>query len=268
MRRYWISSSDKFGDKVSFHGEIFHHVFDVCRQGMGSKFEVLTQDSKAYLVEVTRVGKKDAEAAIIEERIIPPLPAPHIHIALAISRFPVMDAIMEKAVEMGVYSIQPFFSEFSFMRQQDKISQNKFERWDKIVKSATQQSGRGSLMKIHEVCSFKQMTELTRPMGPADKKFGIFAYEGSVANGSEGQGTIGLKEFLQKHRQQLNSNPTESLQDIWIIVGSEGGFSHHEVETLSQLDLQPVTLGSQVLRVETACIALVSALKYEFELLK
>jgi 16S rRNA (uracil1498-N3)-methyltransferase len=57
-------------------------------------------------------------------------------------------------------------------------------------------------------------------------------------------------------------------ENLWLIVGSEGGFSDKEVTEMKQLGLDPVTLGPQVLRVETACMTLVSVLKYEFGLMK
>lgn len=252
MRRYWIEKKDVRGNEVEFTGDVFHHIFDVCRQTVGSKFEVLTEDAKAYFVEVTQVSKKSATAIVHEERLIPALPSPHIHIALSISRFPVMDAIMEKAVEMGVKSITPFFSEFSFLRKEDKISTNKTDRWDKIVRSATQQSGRGDLMKIHSPVPFEEVFGL---INQTEGNLGLFAYEGAS--------TRGVKEYLR-----LAQGPASNIKNLWIVVGSEGGFSHKEVEQFRNHGLEPVTLGSQVLRVETACIALVSALKYEFDLMK
>lgn len=252
MRRYWIDKKDLFSDRVNFSGEIFHHIFDVCRQDIGSKFEVLTEDSKAYLVEVVNRGKKTAEARVVEERQIPALPEPHLHLALAVSRFPVMDAIIEKAVEMGVKSIQPLFTEFSFVRTQAALSTNKTERWDKITRSATQQSGRGDLMKILPVLSLDAfLSSINR--SPA--VWGLFAYEG--------ESTLGVKQYVLQKKQETNLRP----KDLWIFVGSEGGFSFQEVEKMRQLALHPVTLGPQVLRVETACLALVSVLKYEFDLM-
>ncbi|UYL10013.1 16S rRNA (uracil(1498)-N(3))-methyltransferase [Bdellovibrio sp. SKB1291214] len=252
MRRYWIDKKDLFGDQVNFTGDVFHHIFDVCRQEEGSKFEVLTEDSKAYFVEVTQVSKKAAVARIIEERDIPQLKTPHVHLVLSVSRFPVMDAVMEKAVEMGVKSIQPFFSEFSFVRSGEKISENKTERWDKIVKSATQQSGRGDLMKVHPVMNFDKLAGI---INQNDSSVGLFAYEGPS--------TLSIKEYVSKAKQ---SHPA-GISNIWIIVGSEGGFSHSEVQKFQDLGLHPVTLGPQVLRVETACMALVSVLKYDFDLM-
>jgi 16S rRNA (uracil1498-N3)-methyltransferase len=249
MRRYWIDKKDLFGDKIGFTGDTFHHIFDVCRQESGSKFEVLTEDSKAYLVEVTNVGKKNAEARVMEERTIPPLPRPHIHLALAVSRFPVMDAVVEKAVEMGVSTIQPLFTDFSFVRTPQALSANKTERWDKIVRSATQQCGRGDLMHIAPAV---HLADFLKNLNRNSGSLGLFAYEGPSV--------LGIKEFL------TNTQP-QKPNDVWVFVGSEGGFSDQEVRALSELALHPVTLGTQVLRVETACMALVSVLKYEFDLM-
>jgi 16S rRNA (uracil1498-N3)-methyltransferase len=252
VRRYWIEKKDIFQTQVNFAGDVFHHIFDVCRQEQGSKFEVLTEDSKAYFVEVTYVSKKTATAQILEERVIPALKTPHINIALSISRFPVMDAIMEKAVEMGVATIQPFFSDFSFVRKDEKISDNKIERWTKIIRSATQQSGRGDLMKVLPALPFDEVLQKIN-QNPAAA--GLFAYEG--------QSTLSIKQATQ----QMKASPKGAPSEVWLIVGSEGGFSDREVAELTKLGLDPVTLGPQVLRVETACMTLVSVLKYEFDLM-
>lgn len=252
MRRYWIEKKSIYNDSVTFKDDVFHHIFDVCRQTVGQHFEVLTEDSKAYLVEVTAVEKKQAHAKIIETREIEKLAKPHIHIALSVSRYNVMDSIVEKSVEMGVASILPFCSEYSFIRKPNNLPDGKLERWSKIVVSATQQSGRGELMKIHEPIDWSNMLQF---INPSPENWCLFAYEG--------EGVLGLKGHLQSI-SQINGNRPENL---WIIVGSEGGFSTAEVKQMQKLGLNPVTLGTQVLRVETACMTLVSVLKYEFGLL-
>lgn len=252
MRRYWIEKSQIFNDQVVFKADQFHHIFDVCRQTVGNHFEVITEDSNAYLVEVLSVEKKQATAKIIETRAIQKLKKPHIHIALSVSRFPVMDSIVERAVEMGVSSIVPFFSEYSFIRKASNMPDGKLERWQKIVISATQQCGRGELMAIQNPVDW---SALQKQINPSAQKWCLFAYEGA--------GQLPLKNYVQTKKQQAG----DQVDEIWIIVGSEGGFSAAEVESMKQLGLDPVTLGSQVLRVETACLTLVSALKYEFGLL-
>lgn len=243
MRRYWLSPDMFKSNEVSITGDVFHHIFDVCRQELGSKFEVLGDGSNAHLIEVTEVSKKSARGKIIETRVLPVPQKPHIVLALSVSRFPVMEAVVEKAVELGVSRIEPFFSEYSFIRK--ALPETKVDRWNKIVVSATQQSGRGDLMKITEAT---ELSELLEKFNQNTSAKGLFAYEG--------QSTLSIKNAVKAQ--------TPDMEEFWIFVGSEGGFSRAEVETFKNNGLEPVTLGDQVLRVETACIALLAILKYEF----
>lgn len=251
MRRYWLEASAYDDEGVTIEGDPFHHIFDVCRQERGSKFEVLGKSGTAWLVEVTEVGKKRAYARKIEERKVAELSKPHIVLCLSVPRFNVMDAVVEKAVEMGATRIQPFFSDFSFVRKADSLPASKMERWKKIIVSATQQSGRGDLMPLKEPISFDAL--LKDFTNPSVRRAGLFAYEGAAPTAVQDfTRTTGLK----------------GLDELWVFVGSEGGFSTQEVQRIQDLGLAPVTLGDQVLRVETACIALLAVLKYEFGLLK
>jgi 16S rRNA (uracil1498-N3)-methyltransferase len=63
--------------------------------------------------------------------------------------------------------------------------------------------------------------------------------------------------------QALRELKARHLEHLWIFVGSEGGFSLEEVDLFAQFGLNPVSMGEQILRVETACLALVSIIKYE-----
>lgn len=248
MRRYWVPKDCIQQGQVIFLDEIFHHIFDVCRQEKGSKFEVLAGDSKAHFVEVIEVKKRQALAQILETREINPIKKPHLHLAIAVPRFPVFEAVLEKAVEMGVTQIHPFFSDFSFVKTD--IPENKLERWNKIVISATQQSGRGELMGLSKA---KPLTELLQDFNRKSSAWGLLAYEG------ESQTDI---------QTALKNPKPEGLEEAWIFVGGEGGFSHKEIQLFQEFGLPSVTLGEQVLRVETACIALLAVLKYHFELMR
>ncbi len=247
MRRYWLPKNQmsEDSDQVEISGETFHHIFEVCRQEKGSRFEVLGNGQKAHLIEILSVEKKKAFGKILETRQIAPLPKPHIILALSLPRFPVMDAVIEKATELGVTRIQPFYSDFSFIRNSQSLSESKEERWKKIVISATQQSGRGDLMEISRPLNF---LDVVQQFNLSPSRRGLFAYEGAS--------TLGIKK-------QLRSQPLDHLNEFWLFVGSEGGFSSTEVEEFRRIGLEPATLGEQILRVETACITLLAVLKYE-----
>lgn len=254
MRRYWLAAHAFSTETVLIEGEELHHIRDVCRQDLGSKFEVLNGQGQAFFVEVIESKRKHLIAKILETREIPELARPHLELVLCVPRFPVLEAILEKAVELGVNKIHLAYSDFSFIRNQDKTIAGKWERWQKIIKSATQQSGRGRLM---ELVPPQPLDYFFGSINRDSGELGLFAYEG--------EGMLHLKQALKE--QRVDSGAKE-MNKVWVFVGAEGGFSDKEVATFVQKDLKPVTLGAQVLRVETACVALISVIKYEFDLMQ
>lgn len=242
MRSYWVDMESIREEWVYLQGEVFHHVCDVCRQGKGDRFEVLASDGKVRLVEIVESSRKKATLKILSTRDMPPLPSPYIELCISIPRYAVMDKVVERSVEMGVYRVRPFVSDCDFIRRPDRLPESKFLRWQKVIRLATQQCGRGSLMTLDPVKTLEQLlAELSQTKGCK----GLFLYEGNSQRS--------LKEALQ----QLQ------VSSVWAFVGSEGGFSAEEVERFSKAGLESLTLGDQVLKVETACISLLSILKYE-----
>lgn len=252
MRRYYLNKESlDLNDNFQIDGELFHHIFDVCRQQVGSKFELLTTSGDAFFVEVTEVYKKQATVVIKEKRSLPKPKPPWIHLVLSVPKIATFESILEKSVEMGVKSIHPLVSDFSFVKSLQNYPHDKEKRWLKIIQQATQQSARGDQLVLENPKTLEQFLKLSP--WKLEHNLGVFAFEGECPST--------LKNYIENWKAKNAAGI--HLQNIWIIVGSEGGFSKREVDIFKQLDLQPVTLGEQVLRVETACMALISALKYE-----
>jgi 16S rRNA (uracil1498-N3)-methyltransferase len=245
LRRFWIPPGSVEGRRVRISGEVLHHLRDVCRLRAGSAFEALAGDGRALSVEITSIDAREAVGHVTGERAIPGLPRPHLHLALCVPRFPVLDAIVERAVELGVATLTPLVSDHSFVRGAGALTGSRRARHEKIVRSATQQCGRGELMRVLPPL---ELTELLRHVPAAVGRQGIFAFEGA--------GGAPLHDVLARVRA---ARP----EDVWIFVGSEGGFSAREVAAFREHGLDPATLGTRVLRVETACIALVSIVGHE-----
>lgn len=242
VRRYWIDADpDPKDQTLEISGDTFHHIFDVCRETVGSKIEILNGGSQSFLSEVILKSKKSATLKVIEIKTLPPLPLPRINLNLSLPKIPTFEAVLEKAVELGVQKIQPFTSEFSHIRKKDALPVDKINRWNRIIKSASEQSYRSELLQIGPLKTFEEVLEDSSP-----KSFKILAFEGG-----------GHPLF-----ETLDEADLESFDEIDLFVGSEGGFSRAEVEFVKQKGIKVVSLGSQVLRVETACISLLSILKY------
>jgi len=244
LRRYWLDKKSFQGPLVQLEGDDFLHVCIVCRRGLGDQFEALSGDGRAHLVEIIEVRKKMAVAKIISVREMPPLPTPRVHLALSVPKLSVLESVLEKSVELGVQSFTVFRSDFSNIKGNTKNLEAKRGRLEKIIKSATQQSGRGDLMPLTLEVDLGVLLEARAAESAA---YGLFAYEGDAPRA--------LSEAVSEIKDK-------GLEDIWIFVGSEGGFSDRDIKKFSHSGMIPTSLGDQVLRVETACVTLVGVIKY------
>ena len=132
MRRYWWPEAIGGKEaKINIEGDVFKHIFKVCRRGMGDHFELLNAD-KAYFVKVIEVGKKRASVQIKSSRLLESLKKPHIHLVLAFSQPRVIDRVLEKSVELGVKSFKLISTQNSFLKDQ-KAMESKTNRAKKLL---------------------------------------------------------------------------------------------------------------------------------------
>lgn len=244
LRRFYIEPDRVQNSLVRVEGDLFHHIRDVVRFGIGDEFELLPGDGRALRVRIQDNPLRSFVCEVLSERQLSVPKPPHLHLVLSLPKMPKLDWIIEKSVELGAMGIHPVVSDQSFLRKLNEISESRKERWKKIVVSATQQSGRGDLMSIAEPVELKSFLN---EFNLTSTRQGLFPYEGESA--------LGMSQAVA---QILKSDPNE----IWLFIGSEGGFSKDEVELFKGKGMPPVSMGEQILRVETACVAALSILKY------
>ena len=244
MRRYWWPSEamrDKTKEKLFIEGDLFKHIFKVCRRSKGDHFELL-DENKAHLVQVLEVEKKKALVSIKSSRKLTPLKKPYIHLVLSFSNPKVIDRVLEKSVELGVRSFQLISTQNSFLKDQRNLVL-KTGRAEKIIKQTMQQSGRGEPLKLKSPASLEKFLEEFKSKS---SKIGFMFYEGE-------------SEVLKGLEAKKND-----VENVFILIGSEGGFSLEESQAVRKSGFEILSLGDQVLRVETACVASISILKSSF----
>src|SRR5205814_1013579 len=160
---------------------------------------------------------------------LPELKKPWVNLAFAASKWPVFEEVLEKSVELGVHTVQPLLTDFSFIRKKSEWPESRQGRLQKIIQSATEQSGRSSLLRLNAPLTLQEFTKGLNPQTGAPC---LFAYEGRSAQGLQ---------------SVLTSYKTRSLSEIWAVVGSEGGFSEAEVQFMRDAGFPPVTMGEQIL---------------------
>jgi 16S rRNA (uracil1498-N3)-methyltransferase len=242
MRRFFTEPESLDETEVILKDDEFHHLRNVSRLEVGEFVELLDGAGRVAKAKIIKIEKKSATLEVLERKTLPPPPTPHIEIVLCLPRFQKMDLIIQKAVELGCTKITPVVSERSFLKSLSKEITEKIPRWQKISDEACKQSGRVWPMK------FGEAEELENIIPKRKSKNALFLYEGESA--------IDIKSALTT----FSSAPEE----ITVFIGAEGGFSPRELESFKKNGLKPITLGSLVLRVETACIAILSVIDYHF----
>lgn len=249
MRRFFINPDELNQNSVVLTGEEFHHLKNVTRLDAGERLELLDGQGRVALAEIVSLEKKRANLKIISVEQLKALPKPWIQLAVSVPKFQTMDLIVQKAAELDVRTVIPILSQRSFVKKKSELLDSKIERWNKISREACKQCGRPWPM---EVTPGKALAEELENATGANS---LFLYEG--------EGMKDIKTLLTQ-KISLNSRP----ETVTLFIGAEGGFSPEEVESFVGKGLEPVTLGATVLRVETACIAVISVIKYHLDLMR
>ena len=182
-------------------------------------------DGISLVVETSR--ESSSEAAV------------NVSVYMAFPKADKLEHVIQKATELGAYEIVAFPSARCVSKPDEKSLSKKKERWQKIAASAAEQSGRGRIPKVVVLGSYKEA--LARG-GQADKS--ILFYENERATT--------LKMALEEG----------AFQSVAILTGPEGGLEEREVEMAKDAGFQICTLGSRILRCETAPLCALSAIMY------
>lgn len=201
----------------------------------GDGMIVVDSTARAYAAALVLDGGRAAA------RLDDPLPSVaesrmRITLAQAVPKGQKLDFVVEKATELGVNRIVPLRTS----RTIGGASEHKQERWEKLARSAAQQSGRRSVPEIEPSQQFVAFLPRIRTFDAA-----LFAWE---------LATMPLRDSLRD---------LKGAENVLVIVGPEGGFSHAEAEAAVEAGARAVSLGSRILRTETAPLVLLTALLYE-----
>jgi 16S rRNA (uracil1498-N3)-methyltransferase len=209
------------------------------------------------------VSKKQMVLELLEKVMPPSLPSVSVTLTVALIKEYRWDWLLQKATELGVTEIVPLLTErVSLPGKMDW--EKKQVRWHQVVQSASEQSERWILPKIHPVIQLNDWLE-SLPNSPnliETEQRRLFGYEREECVLHKIV-RLPLKQVLQ----QDMGNESLLLSKEWLaVIGPEGGWTPSEVSMLCDHHFQPVGLGSGILRAETAAIQMMGILNYELGL--
>lgn len=220
---------------ITLKGEELHHI-NVLRHKIGDFIYI-----NEYQVEIIKISKDILEGKIVGELPQNGIPLVNITLIQSYLKSDKMEYVVQKAVELGIKNIIPVISKNTVVKMEEKDKLKKVERLSKIAKEAVEQCGRTDRVNVE---SIQQLSKID--LNGYDKI--LICHETSE---------VDLKATL---RNMID------VDNIAIIIGPEGGFDDSEVnQVLENNNAIDVSLGERILRAETASLALLSILNYEFD---
>ena len=184
---------------------------------------------RARLTSMTESGGK----AVVFQAISPAPESPlRLDVYQALPQKERFELILQKLTEIGVYRIVPYVSERSTTLEEREAGQRKSHRWPDVLRRAAKQCRRGII------------PELSPPL-PLAEALAEAAQAELVLTLSEHEKGRGLKEVMAGDKKYSH---------ISLFVGPEGGFSTAELEAMAAAGFVSLSLGSRILRTETAAI--------------
>jgi len=244
MRRFFIDSAEQGNLSLSLTGQEAQHAARVIRVQEGEKMTVLNGKGGEFLCLVRGVSKSLVTLDVLEYKKVPPLLC-QITLLQSVPRAGVMEEIIQKATELGVCRIIPLVTERTEVKFSGKDFDAKLQKWNLIAQEACKQCGNTWLPKIEKPQSFKDC------LGNCPEA--NIAFVASLEQDSRPVRYWKSKNFF-------NAKGTISAT-LW--VGPEGDFSPTEYAALKENRVYPITLGSLVLRCDTAVISALSIIGAE-----
>lgn len=243
-RRFIVEEKDfKIEENViKIEGQEVKHI-NVLRHNIGDEIKI-----NEYICEITHIDKKTVICQILKKAEKQGVPTNKITLFQALLKSDKMDFVIQKSVEIGVSKIIPIETKNIVVKLDNKDKSKKLERYNKISKEASKQCGRTDIVTVPQIEKLDYI--INENLKDFDAVF--FAYEAE-------------EKALRKAIE--NMNKTKSIKNIAIVIGPEGGFDKEEVDKITKLEnVFSVSLGTRILRAETASLNLLSILIYELEL--
>ena len=245
MYTFYVPSPQILTDTTTITGSEQHHLRNVLRLTPGETIRIIDGQGNVYIAEVLDTGtnRVSSEVQILSHEFYPRT-SPSLTLFQGLPKNDKMELILQKTTEIGVTQIVPIDSEHALQNP----SQNRYERWHRVIVSATKQCKRAWLPELCDPQTYE--TSLAQL-----EKFSLrLILNPQIEHGSQAQQ---IKTVLREVSQ-----PTS----IALFVGPEGGFSKQEVAAAIESGCLPVTLGANILRTETAAIVAVAITAYEYQL--
>jgi len=238
MYTFYVPSIRINKNIATITGSEQHHLRNVLRLEHGDTIRIIDGKGSVCFGKIREINAESTDTKILNYEFHGNN-TPSLTLFQALPKNDKMELILQKTTELGVTRIVPMSTERSLQNP----SENRCERWHRIVLSATKQCKRAWLPELDEVQEFDESLNMMQ-------KYAL---------------SLIFWENEKQHIKTVLKEKTK-VESIAFLVGPEGGFTDMEVNAAIEKGCIPVTIGSNILRTETAAIAGITAAAYEYQL--
>jgi 16S rRNA (uracil1498-N3)-methyltransferase len=228
-RRFFVNAVE--GGQARLVGEQAQHLRLVLRTQAGQVFEI-SDNRLVYLAEVSAVDKNSVSFRVLERVETDPLPV-RLVLCASLIKFERFEWTVEKSTELGVETIIPVAAARS-EKGLEMAASRRLERWRRIVLESSQQTRRAQMPRVENCVSFERAVEIA-----GTRRYFL----------DEERGTAPVLSALPPASERAASDV------VCLLIGPEGGWTGAERLTATEAGWQPVSLGPQIMRAETAAAA-------------
>lgn len=234
MPRFHLPENLSVGQTVALPDNIVRHL-NVLRVRPNENITLFDGKGKAHAARLSFLEKRRAEAEILHEDTTDNESPLNITLIQSISSGDRMDFTLQKSVELGVTAIQPVISERCIVRLDGERAAKRLARWQEIVISACEQSGRNTVPPVLPIIGYREALDKM----PSES----------------------TKLIMSINRARKLGDIRQPSGAIVFMVGPEGGWTEQEEQQAFDAGFQAVTLGKRILRTETAALAALAAMQ-------
>lgn len=246
MHKFFTPKENFSESEGKIIGDDVKHIYKVLRLANGEKVVLNNCEGEEFLGEVKSVDKSEVIITILEKLDINNESEVRISLFQGLPKSQKMDLIVQKGTELGITEFIPTLT--SRVDVKVKGDFKKLDRLNRIVLEAAKQSKRTIVPKVVEPITFSEVLKKVKTVDLM-----LVPYENAE--------NFGVKTLF-KELKDKNIN-MESIKNIGILVGPEGGFEEEEISALIENGAYIITLGSRILRTETAGFVATSLIQYE-----
>lgn len=234
MPRFYVDFALSPDSVVELPDNVVRHL-NVLRVKNTEEIVLFNGNGKSYPALPEVLEKRRSSVRILREETTDNESPLNITLVQAVSAAERMDFTLQKSVELGVAEIRPVISERCVVRLSGERAEKRVARWQEIVVSACEQSGRNIVPKVLPLTTYAQALQQL----PQET----------------------TKLLMSLNRAQKLSDVRPQPGKVVFMVGPEGGWTEKEEQQAFDAGFQSVTLGKRVLRTETASLAAIAAMQ-------